>query len=233
LINEIIFNGMSNSELDLILTYFKPQPPTPKVIKQEIPYMNGAYDFSNIYGEQAYNERKISCKLQFVSKNRGFLYTKYSQILEWLLTNNKVRLEYSFEPGLYYMAKVESAPSWDLFAICGSLDFDFIAYPFKTSTDLEGSSQLWDTFNFETDIMQESIFNVVGTKTINLYNPGAKRITPNIICSAAMSIIKSGITYNFSIGSTKDFRVMLEKGLNNLTISGTGNIEFEFRKEVF
>jgi hypothetical protein len=41
------------------------------------------------------------------------------------------------------------------------------------------------------------------------------------------------VTYNFSAGTTKDFRFGLEKGLNTLTITGDGNIEFVFRKEVF
>jgi len=232
--NEIFFNNLgSETDFDGILTYFKPQPPTPNIIKSSVPYMNGSHDFSNLYGETTYGERKIPCKLQFVMKSRQALFTKYSQVLEWLLGSGKAKLTYNTEPGLYYMARVESAPSFETFVICGAFEFDFIAHPFKTSADLEGNYQLWDTFNFATDIMQESIFNVAGTKIIKLYNPGAKKTTPNIICSAAMSIIKNGITYNFNAGLTKDFRFELAKGLNNLTINGTGKIEFEFRKEVF
>lgn len=231
--NEIIFNGKRNSDLGLILSYFKPQPPAPKIIKSAAPYMNGSYDFSNLYGETAYEERKIACKLQFVTRNRKELYTKYSQVLEWLLNNKKAMLEYTCEPGLYYMAKVENPPTWEVFVVSGSFDFDFIAYPFKIGLNLEGSNQPWDTFNFETDIMQDSSFDIASTKSITLYNTSAISITPSVVCSSTFSVIKSGITYNFSPGTTKDFRFTLDKGLNNLTINGTGNIEFNFRKEVF
>lgn len=64
--NEIIFNGKSSyKDLGVIVTYFKAQPPEPKTIKQDVPFMNGSYDFSKLYGEVFYNERIINCKVQF------------------------------------------------------------------------------------------------------------------------------------------------------------------------
>lgn len=231
--NEIFFNGLgSKTDFDGILTYFKPQPPGPKIIKSDVPYMNGSYDFSNLYGDTTYNERKIPCKLQFVTKNRNLLYIKYTKVLEWLLGSGKAKLTYTTEPGLYYIARVESAPSFETFVICGAFEFDFIAYPFKYGKNVEGAD-IWDEFNFETDYAQTTKYNITESKTIELYNPGATKVTPSILCDANFRIIKNGITYNFSVGTTKDFRFGLEKGLNNLIVNGTGNIEFIFRKEVF
>jgi predicted phage tail component-like protein len=233
LINEIFFNNKgSYTDFDGILTYFKPQPPAPKIIKSAVPYMNGSYDFSNLYGDTTYNERKIPCKLQFVTKNRNLLYIKYTKVLEWLLGGGKAKLTYATEPGLYYMARVESAPTFETFVICGIFEFDFIAYPFKYGENTEGAD-IWDDFNFETDYAQKTKFDVTGSKTIELYNLSSIKITPTVICNSNFSVVKSGVTYNFVTGTTNDFRFGLEKGLNNLTINGTGNIEFVIRKEVF
>jgi len=230
---EIKFNGISSLDLDLILVSFEPQPPAPNIIKTPVPYMNGSYDFSKLYGEQTYSERKIPCKLLFNTKSRNALYAKYTQVLEWLLGSGKANLEYNNEIGMYYTARVETPPTWDMAKNKGTFDFEFIAYPFKLSTALQGINQLWDTFNFETDIVQQSGFTVAGTSTVSVYNTGSVKVVPSIICTAAMVVIKSGVTYNFPVGTTKNFGFMLAKGLNSLTITGTGAITFEFHKEVF
>jgi len=232
MIAKITFNDKSSDDLGLILTTFEPQPPTPNIIKIPVPYMNGSYDFSRLYGEQTYSERTILCKLQLVTKSRSMLYAKYSEVLEWLLESGKSKLIYSDEAGLYYTARVETPPSWEMVKTTGIFDFEFIAYPFKYGKNLEGTD-IWDTFNFETDTLQTNTFNIIVTKTIELQNYSAIKIVPSIICSTAMAVIKSGITYSFPTGTSKNFGFMLGKGLNSLIINGTGNIKFEWQREVF
>lgn len=229
--SKIIFNGKKSEDLNIILVYFKPQPPTQRIVKSNVPYMNGSYDFSNLYGEQAYDERKILCKLNLVEENRLLLYIKYNEVLNWLLTDNKQILEYTEEPGLYYMAKIENVPSWDVVSTCGILEFEFIAYPFKFGKTFEGEA-IWDDFCFETDYLQNREFEVIGSKNINIINPSSKKITPTIICSSPITVFKNSTTYKFNTGTTKDWRFTLDKGNNKLVLNGTGNIEFVFRKEV-
>ncbi|MBS6503588.1 MAG: phage tail family protein [Clostridium sp.] len=229
--SEIIFNGKSSEDFKIMLVYFKPQPPSQRMVKNNVPYMNGNYDFSSLYGEQAYNERKIPCKFNLVEKDRVLLYIKYNEILNWLLTDNKEILEYTEEPGLYYIAKVENVPSWDIVSTCGILEFEFIAYPFKIGKIFEGAA-IWDDFNFETDYMQQTKFDVYRSGSINIINPSSKRITPTVICSSNFDVVKDGTTYKFNKGTTKDWRFTLDKGDNNLILNGNGNIEFVFRKEV-
>lgn len=230
--NEIIFNGKGSSNyFDTILVYFKPQPPAPKIIKSSIPYMNGSYDFSSLYLEQSYEERKLKCKIEFVAESRISLYTKYNKILNWLITDNKEILEYTGEPGLYYMAKIENEPSWEVISLLGRLEFEFIAYPFKISKYNEGTIP-WDDFNFELDYIQETKFDVSGSRSVNIINSSSKKITPTVICSGPINVVKNNITYKFNTGTTKDWRFILDKGENNLILNGNCSIEFAFRKEV-
>ncbi len=42
----------------------------------------------------------------------------------------------------------------------------------------------------------------------------------------------SDTIYKFVAGTTKDYRFKLTKGENHMTITGQGDIEFKFRKEV-
>lgn len=232
MISQIIFNGKkSYTDFGVTLSYFLPQPPSLKIIKEDVPFMHGSYDFSLLYGEQAYNDRRILCRLQFFDTDKIRLYIKYGELLEWLIGSGTSRLEYTGEPGLYYMARVEEAPSWNRFYATGSLDFAFTAYPFKFGIRNEGTD-IWDEFNFETDYMQDVKFNVVGTKNIVIYNPSSRKIVPTVVCDAAIDVVKGNITYKFSTGSTKDWRFELEKGKNEFTLKGNGNIEFVFRKEV-
>lgn len=232
MINEIFFNGKgSYTDFGGILTYFRVQPPEPRIIKEEVPFMNGYYDFSDLYGETAYSERKIQCKLQFVEENITLMHIKYTKVLEWLLESGKSNLIYTLDPGIYYIARVEKTPSFEAFLSCGVFEFEFIAYPFKFRNFDEGNIP-WDDFNFELDCMQDTKFLVIGSKTVELINQSAKKITPTVICTAPFDVIKNGITYKFNIGTTKDWRFNLDKGFNNLTVNGNGNIEFLFRKEV-
>ena len=207
-------------------------PPNKNKIKTPVPFMNGSYDFSSLYGNQTYEERILKYTLDLKYKNKIEFMTKKIQITEWLMNGNKKQLFDDLIPGYYFLAECEKGPSFSEYHTGCEIEVEFTAYPFKIGTSTEGSYQLWDTFNFETDIMQESIFNVVGTKAIKLYNISATKLVPSIICSANFSIVKAGATYNFNTGTTKDFRFSLEKGLNNIVLNGTGNIEFSFRKEV-
>lgn len=232
-LNEIIFNSKGNySDFETVLNYFKPQPPSPKIIKDSVAFMNGSYDFSTIgsNGEIVFNERIIQCSIEFNNNSKSLLMIKYSQLLEWLLSG-KHELVYTGEPDMKYIAQVDDVPSFDYFFVLGGkLEFSFTAEPFKYGVNLEGSD-IWDTFNFETDVVQDTEFDVVDTETVTITNVG-RSVMPIINVDAAMSVVFNSKTYNLSIGDNKLYNFMLQNGDNSITINGTGHIKFIFRKQV-
>ena len=45
-------------------------PPSKKKVKETLPYMNGSYDFSSLYGDNVYEERTVKYVFDFRYKNK-------------------------------------------------------------------------------------------------------------------------------------------------------------------
>jgi predicted phage tail component-like protein len=232
---QIIFNGKKNfTDLNIGLESFNIQPPSKNKIKISVPFMNGNYDFSTVgsNGGITYTDRIIKVKFNLKALNRGYLYNKYSEVLQWLIGTGQQQLIFTDMPDCYYLAEVENAPSFDeVIRRAGIMEVEFIAKPFKYGVSIEGTEQLWDTFNFEVDYLQETEFDVVETKTITIYNPG-REIIPTVNCSSSMTCLLNGYTANFILGDNKDYSFRLANGANSILITGTGTIKFIFRKEL-
>ena len=207
--------------------------PEKKEISVTVPYMNGNYDFSSVYGEDTYSNRQVKVKFALKSpynKTRTLLNIQYDKVVDWLFSSGISDLkidyvEYSFS------AKVKAISSKTKFLNTESIEVTFECYPFRKPELFEGDD-IWDEFNFELDVAQSVDFNVVGSKRISLINVGAIAVTPTVICDTNLEVIHNEITYKFTSGMTKDYRFKLNKGDNIITVIGTGNISFKFKKEV-
>ena len=229
----IIYNGKhSYNDLELtILSSRTIKTPSKVKIKQTIPFMNGSYDFSNLYGSACYSERTLEYKFLIKSSSRMSLAFTRTRIENWLLgTNYQTKLVDDNLPGYYYMGECENVDFTD-YIDKGIIKATFTAYPFKISDYFEGNL-LWDNFNFELDIMQDTKFTVNNEINISIYSNNIINAVPTIITSSEFQIIKDNKTFTVKAGETKDYRFYFRNGKNNLTIKGTGTIEFRFRKEV-
>ena len=204
--------------------------PTKNKIKESLPFMNGSYDFSLIYGQQSYSERELKYVFNVIGTSKESLNFKKIKLQNWLLEGGKQKVYDDTIPGYYFLAECISTDFSESNNI-GELTAVFTAYPFKICDNEEGNLY-WDKFNFELDILQENKFNVNGTKNIILYNTGSKEAIPTVICSNDMDVIKNETTYKLKSGQSKDYRFTLDIGQNKLTINGTGTIEFKFIKEL-
>lgn len=205
-------------------------PPKKIKTKETVPFMNGSYDFSNLYGEQTYEERELGYVFNLICETKLELNTEKIKVLDWLLNSFKGALKDDTIPGLYFNAECENIDFKES-GRYAEITATFIAYPFKIGLHDEGNIP-WDDFNFELDYMQDTKFDVSVSKSIEIINSGSRKITPTVVCTDEFDVIKNGITYKFNAGTTKDWRFNLDIGLNNLTLNGSGNIEFIFRKEV-
>jgi len=227
----ITFNGKhSYNDFGCYIESKTIQFPAKKKVKIDVPGINGSYDFStvNSNGEITYGTREITIKFGFKAMNRQLLYVKYSKILAWLIDVGKSTLIFDDIKDYYFVAEVEASSSFEDFRRIGKMEIKFVADPFKTSIDYQGLF-IWNTFNFYEDIVQDVDFNVVGTKTVSIYNAG-RLITPTINVDATMSVIVGGVTYNLIVGDNKIYGLKLQNGYNSIDISGSGNIKFRFKK---
>ena len=205
--------------------------PVKNKIYESIPFMNGSYDFSNIYGSPSYSDRELNYSFLIEIENEEVMNYKKIAIENWLLgTNSKSILIDEDLKGYYYMAECTDV-NFDNYYSFGLIDITFTAYPFKIGESYEGNN-LWDNFNFELDVLQDTKFTVNGTSSVDIYNPSVIDIEPEIIASSQFEITLDNKKYTVKAGTSKDYRFKLRKGNNNLTLKGDGTIEFRFRKEV-
>ena len=227
----VTFNGKHNKDFNIAMERKSIQSPSKKKIKDSVPFMSGSYDFSTIgsNGEITYNEREITVTFGLPANNKEQLQVLYSKILEWLVDTGKQQLIFDDIKDYYFMAEVEDATSFEQTMAFGKLEVKFVAEPFKYSIDYVGAN-IWDTFNFEQDYLQDVAYDVSSSIVITLYNPG-RTVRPTITCTTAMTLIQNRKSYNLSIGDNKPYGFYLNTLANVLTINGTGKITFTFRKE--
>ena len=230
--NQINFNNkLSYEDLGLVILEREIKTPSKSKVKDSVPFINGSYDFSSLYGGNCYPDRTLTYTFKLKSTNRIGLETLRIKIDNWLMgTRTKERLYDNNLKGYYFLAECESVDFEEFYKL-GKLKATFTAYPFRIRDCYEGNN-LWDDFNFELDVLQDTIFNISGTKDITIHNQSATNIIPTVICSAPMEVVKDGIAYKFNTGTSKDYVFELSMGANKLNIKGNGTIEFKFRKEV-
>ena len=224
-------NKHSYNDFEIKILSISISIPSKRKIKDTVPFMNGSYDFSLLYGEQTYDEREITYTFSLPKKDKVKLNMLKIKIIEWLYDGIQSKIYDDQFPNFHFLAECTDIDYDESFYNYAQLTATFIAYPFKIST-LQDGHDIWDEFNFELDMIQDTKFDVIGSKSITLYNNSIIGIYPTVICDNNFEVIKNGITYSFTPGEVKSFNFKLDKGENNLLLKGNGAIEFKWSKEV-
>ena len=196
----------------------------------KIPFMNGSYDFSSLYGGQTYEEEARTYEFNLIAKDKYDLEIQKIRISDWLLDGEQVEIYDDLLVGYHRLAECVDL-SFEENHNYAKVIANFRTYPFKIRNEYEGDD-VWDTFNFELDVAQDVKFTVESFKREVLINNGSNVVTPVVVCSAPMTVTLNNKTFKFPEGESKDYRFRLKKGDNPLKIEGNGTIEFKFRKEV-
>lgn len=223
----------SFNEFGLIM-YSKNRPVLPEIkdASEELPGMDGEYDYSEVNPDKEvkYKARPIDIEFSLKEPNPKLLRIKANKIAAWLACGEK-QLIFDDEPDKYYLAKVVNKLDLDnQIVTVKRFTAQFRCRPFKFGLYLEGAD-IWDTFNFEEDVSQKVEFNVTGSSVVTIINVGRK-VIPTINVNANMSIILGGTTYNLIAGDNKFYDLKLMNGNNQITVNGTGYIKFIYRKEL-
>lgn len=228
----ITFNNRYSCDLGIEVMERKNNTPSKIKITETVPFLNGSYDFSSLYGSQCYEERELEYTFLIVDSERESLQLRKIDIENWLNnTNGKVELIDDSIKNFYYLAECIDI-DWDESLRHSEFTVKFKAYPFKISTKLEGNEMLWDEFCFYTDILQETRFEIEGKRNIIISNASAIEIQPSIYVSGNININHRGKVYMLTTGTYDDYTFMLAIGDNAMEVNGKGTIEFKFRKEV-
>lgn len=135
--DSITFNGF-NSYLDfgVPIKSKKINLPEQVIIEQEVPYMDGCYDFSFMSGKPIYKKRQINVVFNLIGANEADLYDKYTQIVRWLTSERNGTLKFDSIIGWQFenvTARISTDGFTQLSRNVAELSVNFIADPYRSN----------------------------------------------------------------------------------------------------
>ncbi|HAB7479957.1 TPA_asm: hypothetical protein GYP86_00440 [Listeria monocytogenes] len=228
----IEFGNFNSRDEGLYLITRDAPTPAEKEVIDDVPFMQGVYDFSSMLGERVFQNRLISYEFQLFNvpyRERKIAEIKLKQKLMGL---GNSALRDSHDTGFYWLGKCSSVVIEDdetyknLKAV---ITFD--CYPFMISEKQEWDD-VWDTVNFNLDIFQKTFYKVEDSTDVVLFNTGSVSATLKVTASKPLLIKKGNKEYSFNAGTTQDDSFRIDVGKSVLSVRGFGTVKFEFVKEV-
>lgn len=224
--------GKELKDFGLKLVRREAPPPEQKEVTEDIFGVQGELDFSLMMGEPMYHPRIVRYIVKTYEHDPKWFRLLKTRLEKWILDGQEDLIYDEYEPGLHFKGKGTNVDlNVDDATGEASYTLSFKCYPFRISNLKEGHD-LWDEFNFYLDYSQDVEFNVEEQKEITLMNYGSHSVAPKIIANSNFTLTKGNQVYEVTLGTNQniDFRLMM--GNNEISISGTGHIEFEFYKEL-
>lgn len=193
--------------------------PSKKIIKEEVPFRNGAYDFSNINGELYWEERELEYTFDIAEFTAEEMEKIKDNVVDWLFNIHDTDIEDDYTPNYYYHGSYDSN-SWSEDFGQGELKVVFVVYPYKYAKTLTTTS----------------ISATTTAQTITINNDSSHKIIPTVTTNGSVEITIGANTYSLSSGTYTSSSFILSKGENIWSIkttTDTANVNISFRKEVF
>lgn len=194
---------------------------------------NTPIDLSNLYGA-VYGERTFTKTFLFDPKvwTPTQKYTMWTKLVNWLMQpQGKVPLYDDIMPGYHYLGEVQSAPVFaENLGSFGSLQVVWQCYPFRIKDTAE-FDDVWDTFNFETDVAQDTELSA-SRRSITLVDIGVSNVALTANASQATTITIAGTPYSLAAGDNTADDMVLMPGENVITLTGAGTVKLSWHTEV-
>lgn len=202
-------------------------------ITESIPGVQGTVDYSMMFGQRLFQPQTITYTFQ------KHIYDAVERARQETLIRNSLsrfglsRLYDSYIPENYYfLAKCNPTITNDVQYQKLTVSLTFTCNPPFMFCEIAEGNDVWDTFNFDYDVSQDTRFTVKNSDVVTLINPGSATVQPKITVTGTVSVTANGNTVNFTAGTYANTLIYLLPGINSLTLTGTGTISFEFYKEL-
>lgn len=233
---EYIAKGRFNSKEHgfYIIEHDAPSAEEVEIIEQ-IPFMQGQYDFSMLTGERIFSNRVVT--VTFWRPNTPYEERKAleAQVKEELMLQGIDYIEDSWlRSGLRWYGKCKSVkPEDDASTNSLTLTVEFDVYPFALRDNISYSDVFDEDFFTDDSVDNWTGYYIHGKRNILLINIGANASSPTIKATSMMKIITDDQTMiNVPKGESQDYFFKLKKGINHLTVLGEGHISFFMSSEV-
>lgn len=201
-------------------------PPTVKTNIIDIPGGDGVLDLTTaLAGRPTYNNRTGSWT--FIVQNGFKNWSElYSEIMVYL-HGQKFRAILEDDPAYFYEGRF-SVNQWKSDKDWSQIVIDYNVGPYKKEIANTGSDWLWDTFNFETDVIRNyRNLSVLTTLTVVVIGDIMDSIPTIIASESGMTVTYEGTVYNLERGANSISSIVLHRGENTLVFTGPGIITIE------
>ena len=202
-------------DLDLILSQSSVPPAQPKTSYLDIPGADGSIDTTEVHGAVKYNDR--DCKFTFtmnpdLDSSEDAWEDKKTQVANALNGIFFEKIILDKDSDYYYSGRC-------------AVD-EYLSNKKLRQIVVTAKVRPYKMRRTET----VSVFSLSTTPNVVRLNNEKKVVWPVIECTVNATIIFNGTTFRLPTGTHEVREMRLLAGLNELTISGNGNITFKYRE---
>lgn len=200
--------------------------PTPQTHRIEVQGRNGSIDLTDVLtGNVRYNDRAISLSFRYLGAENT--RTALLSNLENFAHGQKLKFIFDDDKAFYYLGRIESiSPSVNRKAL--DIDMTLTVDPYKYNIMSSADAWLWDPFDFEEGIINETANMEVDGELEYTLIAQDRWENPIIISDSAMTVDFNGETYPIQVGSQVMYEIIITSGENVFTFHGNGTVTINY-----
>ena len=201
-------------------------PPQVKTNYVDIPGGDGVLDLTtSLSGRPLYKNRTGSWEFYVENDFRDWAVL-FSEIMNYL-QGQKFQAILEDDPLYFYEGRF-SVNAWKSDPGQSLITLDYDVSPYKKEIDGVNDNWLWDTFNFETDIIRNyKDLPVKGSLEVAVIGSIMPSVPTIITSTTGFTVEFKGILYRLVKGINIIDEIIMENGENVLLFTGTGTITIE------
>ncbi|MBE5922049.1 MAG: hypothetical protein E7269_04765 [Lachnospiraceae bacterium] len=226
----LTINGKHTSEFGLNLLTMTITQPAPRTNRIQIAGMSGSIDLSEVFGEVIYEDRT---GLQFVfdvnCSNEEWPRI-YSEIAMWI-HGKKCQVIPDDDIKHYYICRL-SIDGKKSNSVIGQITITGTAEPFKYDVTASNEDWIWDTFDFETDVIRELADITIdeSNNKVVIVGGGMPSVPEFIVAeSNELCVIYKERIYDLLVGTKRIPQIRIGSEDITLQFTGSGKLSIAYR----
>lgn len=180
--------------------------PTKKSVRKTVPFMNGYYDYTNLYGSPAWGERIITYSFDVIGFTVEEMEEERTKVINWLCNVHDEDIYDDAFPDYHFHGSFDSVSVAED-GEQSSLTFSFVCYPFVISNEPISKT-------------------VTEDGEITITNNGQQPVALKIATTGAVSVSKGGVEYGVPAGIYDLFTLV--PGENALNVAFDNEIVYPY-----
>lgn len=200
--------------------------PPPKRETVDISGMDGMLDFStSLTNDIKYDNRKLGFEF-FIDTTYDKWYALISEIANYL-HGKKLKIILDDDQSFYYIGTAE-INKFKTNRNIGTIVIECDVEPYKYDLTSSDEDWLWDPFDFETGIINETRDLVVDGELEVSVLGRRQKVVPKFVCENPLQLIFNEQTYNLPAGGSYSPDIEICEGENILKFIGNGTVTIEY-----